>query len=54
MRHEATTIYCDVGQLRRQAAAWAKRMRRETGITVSKPQSAYVRWLLDQDRKGGK
>jgi len=54
MTHRAVIVYVDSAQLKRQAGAWARRLQKESGVRIGQPASAYVRWLLEQDRKGGK
>lgn len=53
-RYERLTIYVeDLGTLKRRASAWAKRIERDTGARVPQPVSAYVRFLIAKDAKGG-
>ena len=49
MKWKAITIYADPQALKRQARKWAKRVEETSGMQVSRPQSAYVRFLIDRD-----
>jgi len=37
--------------LKAQARAWADDVEQKTGVHLSQPVSAYVRWLIEQDGK---
>ncbi|MHC4547168.1 MAG: hypothetical protein ACYTEZ_00190 [Planctomycetota bacterium] len=55
-RYDPITVYVEGAKLKRQAQAWARKVRADTGLPLSQPVSAYIRWLIDQDarrRKGG-
>ena len=57
MKYDAENIYVKGSQLKRQAEAWAAKIRKDTGLPLAQPVSAYVRWLIDKDakrRKGGR
>ena len=49
-RYDRVNLYVDAALLKRQAAAWAREVRQKAGASITQPQSAYVRFLIEQDK----